>query len=51
MDVIFHILTRFFTAVCNAYVQLLQIESTYLIAIEISHIELRNDNTDQTGYT
>jgi hypothetical protein len=48
MNVLFDILIRFFTAVCNASLQLLQNESPYLIAIVISYIELRNDNTEQT---
>jgi hypothetical protein len=47
MNVIFDILIRIFTAVCNAYAQILQNECTYIIAIN-SYIELRNDNTEQT---
>jgi hypothetical protein len=48
MNVIFDIGIRFFTAVCNYSVQLLQNESPYLLPIDISYIELRNDNTEQT---
>jgi hypothetical protein len=47
MNVIFDILIRSFTPVYIDYVQLLQIENTYIIAI-ISYIEIRNDNRVQT---
>jgi hypothetical protein len=47
MNVIFDILIRFFTAVCNASLQLFQNKSAYLIGIGISYIELRNDNTEK----
>jgi hypothetical protein len=51
MNVIFDIFNRFFTAVRNISVQLLQNESPYLIAIFILYIDLRNDNTEQKWYT
>jgi hypothetical protein len=46
MNVIFDILIRFLTSVCNDSGQLLQNESPYLIAIDFSYIELRTDNAE-----
>jgi hypothetical protein len=43
MNVIIVISIRFFTAVCNASVQLWQNESPYMIAMVVSFIGLRND--------
>jgi hypothetical protein len=51
MNVLFDIFIRFFTAVCNDSVQLLQNESFYVIAIVISYIGLRNRNTEHTWYS
>jgi hypothetical protein len=48
MNVIFNILIRIFTAVCNAFVQQLQNDSTYLMAILILYIALINNNKEQT---
>jgi hypothetical protein len=51
MNVIIDIFIRFFTAVCNASVQLLQTESPYMIAMVISYIGLRNDYKGQMWYS
>jgi hypothetical protein len=46
MNVVFDILIPFFKSVRNGSVELLQNESPYLIAIVISYIEFRTDNTE-----
>jgi hypothetical protein len=47
MNVIFDIFIRFFTALFNASVEILQNQIPYMIAKVISYIGLRNDYTLQ----
>jgi hypothetical protein len=47
MNVIFHYFNRISTGVCNASVQLLQNESSYMSAMIISHIRLKKNDTEQ----
>jgi hypothetical protein len=47
MNVIIDFFIRYFTGVCNVSVELLQNESSYMIAMVVSYIGLWNDNTEQ----
>jgi hypothetical protein len=47
MDVIFDYSNRFFKGVYNIHVQLLQNESSYIIAMIISYIRLKKNDTEQ----
>jgi hypothetical protein len=48
MNVIFDNFKRFLTAVCNDSVQLLQNGSSYTIAMIISYIQLKTNETEQS---
>jgi hypothetical protein len=51
MNVIIDTFIRFFTAVCNGSVQILQNDSPDMTAIVISNIVLRNDYKGQIYYS
>jgi hypothetical protein len=51
MTVMIDIFIRFFTAVCNASVQLLQNESPYMSAMVYTYLGLRNEYKGQMWYS